>query len=191
MSAPNCRDLSEAELARLILEAGGTARDEEAELCSRFARRIRLYGLRHLGTEHAADELVQRVLVLTLEKLRAGRVREPSRIASFILGTARHVSREIRRSGWRERPMADAEALGHAQLEAQAVVEPLERERLARCLEALAERERSIVLLTFYRDHGAGEIATSLSITEGNVRVLRHRAIHRLRRCMGLEEATS
>jgi RNA polymerase sigma-70 factor (ECF subfamily) len=41
-----------------------------------MAPRIRLYGLRHLRDEHAADDLTQQVLITTLETLRAGRLRE-------------------------------------------------------------------------------------------------------------------
>jgi RNA polymerase sigma-70 factor (ECF subfamily) len=54
----------------------------------RLAPRVRLYGLRHLRDRHAAADLVQQVLLMTLERLRAGKVREPERIASFVLGTA-------------------------------------------------------------------------------------------------------
>jgi len=35
----------------------------EAELFRRMAPRIRLYGLRHLRHEHAADDLTQQVLI--------------------------------------------------------------------------------------------------------------------------------
>jgi RNA polymerase sigma-70 factor (ECF subfamily) len=61
----------DAELARRIAAAG--ARPDagaEAELCRRLAPRIRLYGLRHLRDPHAAHDLVQQVLLATLERLR-------------------------------------------------------------------------------------------------------------------------
>ena len=65
------------------------------------------------------------------------------------------------------------------------------RERLRACLGALSERERSVVLLTYYDDRNAEQIAESWSTSAGNVRVIRHRAIDRLRRCMGLLEGIS
>src|SRR5262245_21169563 len=73
----------------------------EAELCRRFAPRIRLYGLRHLRSEAAAADLVLDVLMMMLQKLRAGEVREPGRLASFVLGTCRQVVIDGRRSGAR------------------------------------------------------------------------------------------
>jgi RNA polymerase sigma-70 factor (ECF subfamily) len=60
----------------------------------------------------------------------------------------------------------------------------LDRDRLSRCVEALKERERSIVVMTFYDERTAAESAGFLGISEANVRVIRHRAIKQLRGCM-------
>jgi RNA polymerase sigma-70 factor (ECF subfamily) len=60
----------------------------------------------------------------------------------------------------------------------------LDVDRLERCLARLAERERMVVLLTFYAERTAGEVATELALKEGNVRVIRYRAVERLRTCM-------
>ena len=87
-------------LARRILAAApGRDAAAESELCRRFAPRIRLYGLRHLRSEAAAADLIQDVLIMTLQKLRAGEVREPERLASFILGTCRQRVIDARRGG--------------------------------------------------------------------------------------------
>src|SRR5436190_5410572 len=92
---------SDEALARRI--AGGPAGSsdaEEAELYRRFAPRVRLYGRRHLRSHAAADDLAQDVLLRTIERLRAGDVRQPEDIGSFILGTSRmmvHGERRITR----------------------------------------------------------------------------------------------
>jgi len=65
--------------------------EREQELAREFAPRIRLYGLRHLGTEDQARELVQEVLMIVIEALRAGRVQQPELIDRFVLGTCRNV----------------------------------------------------------------------------------------------------
>src|SRR5688572_5444185 len=72
-------DGSDAELVRRIMAGGGDARAAEAELCRRFAPRVRLYGLRHLRSEDRARDLVQSVLLAVLEAVRAGRVEDPDR----------------------------------------------------------------------------------------------------------------
>jgi RNA polymerase sigma-70 factor (ECF subfamily) len=73
--------------------------------------------------------------------------------------------------------------------EAVELPEPLtlDRDRLAGCLDALAERERSVVALTFFADKPGDEVAKDLGLSAGNVRVIRHRALARLRDCMGVE----
>ena len=76
--------LSDADLAPRI--AAGD-REAEAEMCRRMGPRIRLYGLRHLRSPSAADDLVQQVLLKILEALRAARLREPDKLAQFVLGT--------------------------------------------------------------------------------------------------------
>jgi RNA polymerase sigma-70 factor (ECF subfamily) len=92
----------DSELARRIVTAGARCdADAETELCRRFAPRIRLYGLRHLRNDAAAADLVQDVLLMTLEKLRTGVVRELDKLASFILGTCRQTVIDGRRSGGR------------------------------------------------------------------------------------------
>jgi RNA polymerase sigma-70 factor (ECF subfamily) len=68
---------------------------------------------------------------------------------------------------------------------ADASVAPrLDQERLASCLDRLSERERSVVLMTFYEDKQADEVAALLALTAGNVRIIRHRALNRLRDCV-------
>jgi RNA polymerase sigma-70 factor (ECF subfamily) len=178
-------ELDDGALARRIAEAGATPDlAAEAELYRRLAPRVRLYGMRHLRDRHAAADLVQQVLLMTLERLRAGKVREPERIASFVLGTCRMTVLEIRRGTRRRENLLEAWGDAARVFEAP---EPLalDPDRLAGCLEALPERERSVVMLSFFADKQAEDVGTALAISGGNVRVIRHRALARLRECMG------
>ncbi|MFO1309466.1 MAG: sigma-70 family RNA polymerase sigma factor [Burkholderiales bacterium] len=185
---PRLADLDDGALARRVAEAGRAPDSAaEAELYRRLAPRVRLYGLRHLRDRQAAADLAQQVLLMTLERLRAGEVREPEKIASFVLGASRMTVIEMRR-GTRRRE-ALLETWGDA-AEAFEAPEPLvlDPDRLAGCLGALSERERSVVVLTFFADKPADEVGAELAISAGNVRVIRHRALARLRGCLGVEE---
>jgi len=177
--------LEDAALARRVAAAGEQIDSvAETELYRRFAPRVRLYGLRHLRDPHAAHDLMQQVLLMTLERLRAGKLREPERIASFVLGMCRMVVLEIRRGTWRRENLlmtyGDTE-------EAVEAPEPLalDADQLADCLQALAERERAVVALSFFAEKPGEEVAKELGLSAGNVRVIRHRALVRLRECMG------
>lgn len=175
--------LDDAELARQI--GSGTGREAEAELFRRMAPRIRLYGLRHLRDEHAAEDLTQQVLITTIEALRAGRLREPEKLASFVLGTCRMTVLDLRRDAQRkERLLAQ---FGVDLLAPVPPVQPcVDHDQLARCVQSLKERERAVIVMTFYDEQAGADVAGFLGVSEANVRVIRHRAIHQLRDCMGV-----
>ena len=177
-------------LARRIM-AAGPRRDAaaESEFCRRFAPRIRLYGLRHLRSDAAAADLMQDVLVMTLQKLRAGALREPERLASFILGTCRQVVVDGRRSGARRERILDTFSAEFTSLPDEDA-HALDADRLQRCLERLPERERAVLVMTFYDDRPADAVGQELRLSAGNVRVIRHRGIERLKGCMQVAEGT-
>lgn len=184
-------ELDDAALAHRIGAApDGGDPAAESELYRRLAPRVRLYGLKHLRDPHAAADLVQQVLMITLERLRAGTIRDADRLVSFVLSTCRMTVVELRRTGARRERLLDQFAsdvpLAHR------VGEPMpnpnasrsEQKRLVHCLEQLTERERSILVMTFYDDQPAKTVATALGLSEGNVRVIRHRGLGRLRDCV-------
>ena len=180
----------EAELARRIARAAPNPdREAEAEFYRRFAPRVRRYGLRHLRDDQGAADLMQQVLMMTIEKLRAGKLREPERIGSFVFGTCRMVALEIRRGGARRERLLNLYADDVSI--ADAFVAPrLDHERVAKCLDGLSERERTVLLMTFYEEKPAAEVAGLLGLAEGNVRVIRHRGLERLRECVIGKQAT-
>ena len=173
---------SDGELARAIASApAGAAQAEESELYRRFARRVRLYGLKHLRDEAAADDLAQEALLVTIERLRAGEVRNPDEIGSFILGTSRMLAGSARR---KTRRREDLTAQFHApELYVEPFVEAGDIEVVERCLHSLADRDRKVLVLTFYAEKASSEIAEALGVTGTVVRVARHRALERLREC--------
>jgi RNA polymerase sigma-70 factor (ECF subfamily) len=172
---------SDLELA--VRVAGGTDSAAETELVRRLAPRVRLYGLRHLRDPAAADDLVQEVLLLTLERLRAGRVRQPERLTSFVFGACRLLVRNLRRGTRRRDGLLERFA---GELAHQTRPDPLrlDQGRLRDCLGRLAKRERSVLVLTFYAEQTSGEIAGRLGLSPENVRTVRHRAFVRLRDCV-------
>jgi RNA polymerase sigma-70 factor, ECF subfamily len=177
-------DTPEAQAARRIAQAPpGQAREAEAELYRLLAPRVRRYGLRHLRDAHAAADLMQQVMALTIEQLRSGRLREPERVLSFVLGTCRLTVMDQRRGERRREDLLQryADALPVADLH---IAPRLDHQRVADCLERLPERERSVLVMSFYDDQPSEAVGRQLGLTAGNVRVIRHRGIDKLRRCV-------
>jgi RNA polymerase sigma-70 factor (ECF subfamily) len=173
---------SDAGLVRQI--AAGSDREAEGELFRRMAPRIRLYGLRHFRNEHDAADLVQQVIVTVLEALRAGRLREPEKLASFVLGTCRMTVLDQRRGAQRKERLLQQFG-GDLLAPAAPSLPQLDHAQLTRCVQNLKERERSVVVLTFYEEQTGAGLADFLGVSEANLRVIRHRAIHQLRNCLG------
>ncbi|HEV2007182.1 MAG TPA: sigma-70 family RNA polymerase sigma factor [Burkholderiales bacterium] len=178
------RSGDEAGLARRIAQAERVPdREAEGDLYRRLAPRVRLYGLKHLRDEQAAADLMQQVLLVTIEALRAGKLHQPERIGSFVFGVCRMVVLELRRGGARRERLLEQYAEDVPIADAS-IAPRLDHERLAKCLDRLSERERTVLLMTFYEEKPAAEVAGLLGLTDGNVRVIRHRGLEHLRDCV-------
>ena len=180
-SISRMQDVSDAELVAAIARGGAAARDAESELCRRFAPRVRLYGLRHLRDDERARDLMQHVLLSVLEALRAQRVDDPARLDRFVLGTCRNTALRFKEREQRT-PLLLTEdaALEHLHVEPTSV----ELRPLLGCLNQLEARARDILMLSFVEGCSADEIAATLSLQAGNVRVIRHRALSAVRSCL-------
>jgi RNA polymerase sigma-70 factor (ECF subfamily) len=170
----------DGDLVHTIAARAEHAAAAETELCRRFAPRIRLYGLRHLRDEDRAADLVQAVLIAVLQAARAGRIADPERVDRFVLGTSRNIALRMRE--------VEGRSAGDEALAELAVPDPpherVDAAALVRCLGTLDERGRRVVMLSFNDERRSDEIASLLAISSANVRVVRHRAITALRRCL-------
>ena len=177
--------------ATLALRVGRTAsvidHEAEAELCRRLAPRVRLYGLRHLRNLAGAEDLMQQVMVLMIERLRSGALREPDRLASFVFGICRMVVLDLRRGEARREQLLNT--YGDILQPSAPSAPELDNRRLAYCLERLPDRDRIVLLMTFYDDMPAEKLARELELSRENVRVIRHRGLKRLRNCMDGESS--
>jgi RNA polymerase sigma-70 factor (ECF subfamily) len=177
---------ADAELVRTIAAGADDAPAAEAELCRRFAPRVRLYGLRHLRDPDRAADLVQAVLLAVLQAARTGRIDDPERVDRFMLGTSRNVALRMRELDGRT--TSDTALAEIAAWDPAHAPERLDAAALVRCMAALDDRGRQVVMMSFNDERPTEEIATLLATTPGNVRVVRHRAIAALRRCLDARE---
>jgi RNA polymerase sigma-70 factor (ECF subfamily) len=60
----------------------------------------------------------------------------------------------------------------------------LDPQRLEHSLQRVAEREGTVVLMTFFDENSADEVPRALGVSLANGRVIRHRGIEHLRECV-------
>jgi RNA polymerase sigma-70 factor (ECF subfamily) len=187
MPGPDTTSLAarlDGDLAREVASAtAGSAAAAEGELYRRFARRVRLFGLRHLRDDMAADDLAQQVMLIAIERLRAGGIRNPDEIGSFILSTSRMVATGLKRTERRRQDLHQRVDVGEP-MDLPADERLFDADRIRPCLASLRERERTILLLTFYAERPSTEIAEKMGMSAVAVRVARHRAVVAMRDCL-------
>lgn len=174
--------LPNLELSALVQRAAAGDRDCESVLVERMRPAIRAFCRRRLrGAD--ADELVQDAVLLLIEALREGRVADPEALGSFTLGLCRNLVRD--RARLAERRAALWERFGPAE-EAAEPRGPLlfNRGLLEDCLGQLTQRTRAVLKQAYVEDAPNPDIARALALSEGNVRVIRHRALAQLRECL-------
>lgn len=168
----------------LVLRARAGDPRAETVLCQRFAPAVRAFARRRLRDAAAVDEFCQDVMLLFVEAVRANKLADPERAGGFVLGICRNLARDRARTRDRRRELA-------AQLDvAETAYEPTplahyDVAHLEDCLSQLSARSRDLVRFTYVDAQPDAAIAAALDVTEGNVRIMRHRTLKALRDCMG------
>lgn len=178
-----------ARLAERIAAGEGEA---EEELVARFGDGL-MYMLRHLTRDPAwAEDLRQETFAVALEKLRAGELRDPGKLAAFLRGIARNLTR----AGFRRRrrsPMTEppSSASRSAHPEETPALDPPDRgpgplRRLlaseeARLAEELLQqlpspRDREVLLRFCVGEEDRGSICTALGLSRPQLNLILFRA---------------
>jgi RNA polymerase sigma-70 factor (ECF subfamily) len=176
--------LDEPSVPALVAAAVGGDRQAEGALCRRFAPAVRTYWRRRLRGADAIDEATQDVFLRLVQALRAGAIDDPERVGGFILGICKNVARERARQQERRSELWEQFGSALASLEDEPKQASYQLAQLEDCISQMTIRSRDVIRGAFIDGHTASEIAARLAMTEGNVRVVRHRALETLRECM-------
>lgn len=176
---------SETVAAQLVRAAGAGDRDAERELCRRFTVAVRTFARRRLRTEDAVAELTQDVMLLFIQALRAGSIEDPERVGGFVLGICRNLARDRARAAERRAELWEQFAGALAAVDHDAPEHAgKELARLEDCLSQISERSREVIRYAYVEGAPSAVIAERLAMSEGNVRIVRHRTLRALRECM-------
>jgi RNA polymerase sigma-70 factor, ECF subfamily len=182
-SAPSSQDLPAGGADPLALRALAGDRSAEREICGRILPAIRAFAARRLRPS-SVEDFAHDALTLFIEALREGRIQESERLGAFALGICRNLARERARMDDRRRELT--ERFGPTEADFAAWDAPLvvRRDHLEDCYSQLTERARRVLRATFCDDALDSDIAGALSLTEANVRIIRHRTLAALRSCL-------
>lgn len=168
----------------LVLAVRSGDRAAEAELCRRLYGRISTYFLCKARDRHLALDLTHNALIAVLTALREGRVDGLNKPGAYALGVCRNIWNDWLRTQQRQRAALEPILPVLSQFTSE-IAEPLvKREQLERCLQALDDRKRTIVALTYFAEQDGPAIAIELGLSASNVRALRHRALEQLASCL-------
>jgi RNA polymerase sigma-70 factor (ECF subfamily) len=127
-----------------------------------------------------ALDLVQDAFHTLLERPEAHTLRDrPEEAARLLSVIVRNAARNARRRHHRAKPHEDVEIAVEA-----AVADPIEQERLGRCMAKLGEVHRHVITLRVLEELSGDEAANELGVTTNHVNVLLHRARKQLADCM-------
>ncbi len=172
-----------AELVRRI-RAGERA--AESEMVERYSRGVTFLLLDLTGDPARADDLHQETFRLVLEKVRAGELREPDKLAAFIRQLARNLFIGEYRQNVKRPVVSGDEALAVSRDPAPGPQKRLlDKENAAIVRRLLAEleprRDREILLRFFVAEHPKAEICADFELSSLHFNRVLHRARQRLK----------
>jgi RNA polymerase sigma-70 factor, ECF subfamily len=157
--------------------------DEQAEafLYEKYSERILFLALSERHSRADAEDIRAETFLRVLQALRAGKLRKPSSLSSFIVGIALNVMREHQRQRMtdplseRENEIAGDESPDAAFLDQEVA------QSLTEAAAQLKPRERDFLRLYYYEELPKEEIARRLGIKEERLRLIKSRTLKRFR----------
>lgn len=166
--------------AELVATTLAGDRESFGELYDRYARMVRAVVVGISGDWPAVEDMTQECFLRAYRKLNT--LRDPARFGPWIVGVARHVARERRRSLRRDRHrFGDVPQDAGTATDGLATVQ--DRDQLEMVIERLAdlsERERLAVHAYFLDEQNAGQAAKLLGLSRSGFYATVQRAIAQL-----------
>jgi RNA polymerase sigma-70 factor (ECF subfamily) len=175
---------TEEEIVSLVSQSQEGSSEAFGKLYEHFFDAVYRYCAFHLPSEMAEDTVAE-IFVRAWENLHRYKPRHGIPFAAWLFRIARHRVIDVYRARRDIEELSD-EIADHDPLNnTEAGLERSETIRTVRqCLMQLPARHREILLLSFMADMPHNEIARTLKMTEGGVRVLKMRALRGLKKLL-------
>ena len=174
---------ADAQNERHLVDAAKTGdRSALSELYSLYFPRVYRYILARTGNVNDAEDLTEEVFLKVLKAISRFEWREAPFSAWLFRIAHNAVISQRRKTGSRGRPVPLSEALPiGTQGPEEAVETQLSIREVMRAAEKLPEAQRMVISLRFAAGLSVAETAQALNKGQGNVKVIQHKAIIKLR----------
>ena len=163
----------------LVRQARAGDTDAFASLLGPHRRMVEIVAARVVEDHSAVEDLVQEASLTAYLSLKE--LRDPERFGAWFCGIALNLCRSYLRRLHSEAPLADAPLADSGGDPASVAEEKDLRDRVLAAVGELPPSVRSATLLFYYRQMSVREIAASLGISSGAVKVRLNRVRQRLR----------
>jgi len=183
-------DLHEPSDADLVAEALAGDREAFGRLYDRHAKKVRAVVVALSGDWPAMEDMTQECFLRGYRKLDT--LRDSQRFGGWIVGIARQVARERKRTLRRDRHrwVADSSADNESTADSAARVQDTEQlQLLMRRVAALPERERLAIHAFFFEEQNVRRAAELLEMSRSGFYALLNRALARLGGLMQMRPA--
>lgn len=171
--------LADRELVSKVEEGDQFA---ESALYEKYSNRLYFLALSELHSREDAEDVRAETFARVLLALRAGKLRKPDSLSSFIVGISLNVIREFRRQRSGTEPIEDHELklVGDASPE-KAFLDQEASRSIEEVAKQLKPREREFLRMYYYDELPKQEIARVLGIKEERLRLIKSRALQKFR----------
>lgn len=158
-------------------------RQKVEDLFRRYGKGVGSYVLAHVGDPHAAESITAGVFLLVVRRFEQCRGSPVAWLWSIVRTELARYFRDKREVGSAKPLSAEPR---DSSTEPSHLAERAESDaRVREALSRLGEEQRTLIYMKFFLDMPNTEIAEALGMTPGNVGVVAHRAVKRLRELMG------
>jgi RNA polymerase sigma-70 factor, ECF subfamily len=154
----------------------------ERELCDNLIRGLRFAIARRLDNGPEVDDVVNDVLVTTINNIRSGKLEDPCRLLGYVQAIMMHKSSHCIRDRMRSRSdvaIGDVTVADFRQTPEEAAIRTERSQLVRRTLESLSSIQREILTRFYVDEQSHSEICEQMNLTETQFRLLKSRAKER------------
>lgn len=174
---------SEGDEARLVERIRSGDQDAEGDLYRRYQRGIFIFLRRKGIPEDTAEDILQDAITIVIQAIKAGKLRDPSRLSGFVLGVVKHLLLTYHRKQSRVVQVTEAhERIPVPPTQYNVLERKQDAQNVRRVIQELkSQRDRQVLIRYYLEDESKEKICQDLGISSTHFSSVLYRAHKRFR----------